>query len=245
MNEEIKIQEPTNPALGMSRCCTPLLSESKPISEVYNMDCVAGMQHYPDKFFDLAIVDPPYGIGFSDYERRSMGVKTKERYTKNGKKRWDDQTPDCAYFIELLRVSKNQIVWGGNYFDLPPTQCFIFWYKQNPVPNFADGEYAWTSFQKPALCFDYRYYGGLAGNTSKGKTIHPTQKPIQLYKWILTKFAESGQKILDTHLGSQSSRIAALEMGFDFWGFEIDTEYFEQGNKRFKETTAQTSLWVG
>ena len=134
--------------------------------DLRNIDCVELMKQYPDKHFDLAIVDPPYGIGFSDYERGAMGIKVKERYTKNGKKDWDKGIPTDEYFEQLFRVSKNQIIWGGNYFDLPPTQCFIFWYKQNPVPNFADGEMAWTSFAKPAMCFDYRYYGNLQGKTS-------------------------------------------------------------------------------
>ncbi len=214
----------------------------EPISIVMNMDCMNYMKTIPDKFFELAIVDPPYGIGFGDYERGSMGLRTKERYTKNGKKRWDDTIPTSKYFIELKRISKNQIIWGGNYFDLPPTQCFIFWYKQNPVPNFADGEYAWTSFTKPASCFNYQYYGGLEGHTSKDKTIHPTQKPIALYKWLLKNYAKVGDKIFDSHLGSGSSRIACYEGGFDFWGTEIDRDYFEASVKRFNIYKAQQKL---
>lgn len=213
-----------------------------PSSVVYNMDCVDGMKHYPDKYFDLAIVDPPYGIGFSDYERGGMGQKVKERYTKNEKKKWDNTVPLVEYFTELFRVSKNQIIWGGNYFDLPPTQCFIFWYKQNPVPNFADGEMAWTSFRKPAMCLDYRYYGNLQGNTSAGAKIHPTQKPIELYNWVLEKFAEKGNRILDTHLGSGSSRISAYQNGFEFVGFEIDEDYCKSSDKRFKDAISQQRL---
>ena len=214
-----------------------------PISEVYLQDCIEGMKQYPDKYFDLAIVDPPYGIDFSDYERVGMGQKVKERYTKNGKKKWDNTVPSIEYFTELFRVSQNQIIWGGNYFDLPPTQCFIFWYKQNPVPNFADGEMAWTSFKKPAMCFDYRYYGNLQGNTSAETKIHPTQKPIALYDWILKNYAKEGNKILDTHLGSGSSRIAAYKGGFDFVGFEIDKEYYEAQERRFNIFKAQTRLF--
>jgi len=216
----------------------------EPISEVYNMDCIEGMKQYPDKHFDLAIVDPPYGIGFSDYERGSSGLKVKERYTKNGKKNWDKEIPTDEYFEQLFRVSKNQIIWGGNYFNLPPTQCFIFWYKQNPVPNFADGELAWTSFKKPAVCIDYRYYGNLQGKTSViDLKIHPTQKPSELYENLLNRFTNKGDKILDTHLGSQSSRIAAYKNGYDFVGFEIDKDYFEQGNKRFNEFKSQLTLF--
>jgi site-specific DNA-methyltransferase (adenine-specific) len=214
------------------------------LSTVYLMDCIEGMRQFPDKFFDLAVVDPPYGIGFSDYERGSSGVKVKERYTKNGKKDWDKGIPTPEYFAELKRVSKEQIIWGGNYFDLPPTQCFIFWYKQNPVPNFADGELAWTSFKKPAVCIDYRYYGNLQGKSIVvDAKIHPTQKPVALYDWILKNYAKEGDLILDTHLGSQSSRIAANKAGLDFVGFEIDREYYDNGNKRFKDFVSQTVLF--
>jgi len=213
------------------------------VSEVYLMDNIELMKHYPDKYFDLAVVDPPYGIGFSDYERGGMGQKVKERYTKNEKKKWDNTGPLIEYFTELFRVSQNQIIWGGNYFDLPPTQCFLFWYKQNPVPNFADGEMAWTSFKKPAMCFDYRYYGNLQGNTSAGTKIHPTQKPIELYDWIYSKFANEGSKILDTHLGSGSSRISANKAKLHFVGCEIDEEYFNKQNKRYEEFVSQARLW--
>ena len=182
-------------------------------SQVFNDDCIKIMKQYPNKYFDLAVVDPPYGIGFSDYERGSSGIKVKERYTKNGKKDWDKGIPTDEYFEQLFRVSKNQIIWGGNYFDLPPTQCFIFWYKQNPVPNFADGELAWTSFKKPAVCIDYNNY------------------------------AKPGQIILDTHLGSGSSRIAADRAGLNFIGCEIDTEYYTAAEKRFKDYKAQLTLF--
>lgn len=213
-------------------------------SETHNIDCIEYMKQFPDKHFELAIVDPPYGIGFSDYERGSSGAKVKDRYTKDGKKQWDKEIPTAEYFNELFRVSKNQIIWGGNYFELPATQCFIFWYKQNPVPNFADGELAWTSFKKPAICIDYRYYGNLQGKGSViDQKIHPTQKPIDLYRNTIKLFAQQGDKILDTHLGSQSSRIAAYDMGFDFYGCELDKDYFEQGNKRFEQYKAQQKLF--
>lgn len=212
-------------------------------SEVFLMDCMEGMKQYPNDYFDLAVVDPPYGIGFSDYERGGIGQKVKERYTKNEKKKWDNTVPLIEYFTELFRVSQNQIIWGGNYFDLPPTQCFLFWYKQNPVPNFADGEMAWTSFKKPAMCFDYRYYGNLQGKTSAGSKIHPTQKPCALYDWIFSNYATEGQKILDTHLGSQSSRISANKNKLHFTGFELDPDYFRDGNKRYEDFVSQLTLF--
>ena len=208
-----------------------------------NEDNMQLMARYPDKYFDLAIVDPPYGIDFSAYERVGSGIKTQQRYTKNGKKKWDNEIPSDKYFKELFRVSKNQIIWGGNYFPLEPTQCFIFWYKQNPVANFADGELAWTSFKKPALCFDYRYYGNLSGKTSAETKTHPTQKPIELYKWILDKFAKPCDKILDTHLGSMSIAIACHDYGFELTGCELDKEYFDKGVQRVKNHVSQLKLF--
>ena len=209
----------------------------------YNIDCLEFMKDKPDKFYDLAIVDPPYGMKFGDYERGSMGIKVKERYTKTGKKKWDINIPDKQYFNELFRISENQIICGGNYFILPPTQGFIFWHKQNPVPNFSDGEYLWTSFQVPAKCFDFRYYGNLSGNTSKEDPIHPTQKPVQLYRWLLQSYAYPHQKILDTHGGSMSSAIACDMEGYDLDICEIDKEYFDAGVKRFNEYKRQLKLF--
>ena len=213
-------------------------------SIVYNTDCMQGMKQYPDKHFDLAVVDPPYGIGFSDYERGGMGEKVKERYTANGKKEWDTSVPSSEYFEELFRISKHQIIWGGHYFNLPPTQCFIFWYKQNPVPNFADGELAWTSFERPASCFNYRYYGSIAGNSSnKEDKLHPTQKPVALYDWIYHHYLPNGGRVLDTHLGSGSNRIAAHKAGnIDFTGYELDKDYYEAQEKRFEIFQRQPSL---
>lgn len=215
------------------------------ISEVFNMDCMEGMKGTPDKFYDLAVVDPEYGIGFSDYERGGQGIKCQTRHTKNGKKQWDIRPVAAEYFTELMRVSKNQIIWGGNYFALPPTQGFIFWYKQNPVPNFSDGEYAWTSFKRPALCFDFRYYGNLEGKTSTAEKIHPTQKPIALYEWIYSKYLGGGGKVLDTHLGSGSNRIAAYKAGnIDFTGYEIDADYYRAQEKRFGLFKSQLTMFA-
>ena len=215
-----------------------------PFLSLFHADCMEIMKQYPDKYFDLAIVDPPYGIGFSDYERGSSGIKVKERYTKTGKKDWDKGIPTAEYFEQLFRVSKNCIIWGGNYFDLPPTQCFIFWYKQNPVPNFADGELAWTSFKKPAVCFDYRYYGNLQGKSIVvDAKIHPTQKPVALYKWLLKNYAKQGDKILDTHFGSLSIGIACHDLEFDLTACELDKDYYEAGKKRLINHQSQLTIF--
>lgn len=207
---------------------------SEPISEVYLMDCVAGMKEYPDKFFDLAICDPPYGIGVLEKTKAFSGRNA--IYENKG---WDDSRPDYEYFLELFRVSKNQIIWGANYFldFLPPTKCVIFWDKWNSnKEKFADGELAWTSFQRPTRLITLPWLRYFQPNMAhKQQRIHPTQKPTQLYEFCLKNYASPGDKILDTHLGSGSSRIAAYKMGFDFYGFEIDPDYFSLSEKRFKE----------
>jgi site-specific DNA-methyltransferase (adenine-specific) len=196
-----------------------------------------GMAKYPDKYFDLAIVDPPYGIGFDNKIRES-----KNKY-------WDNSIPNDNYFIELLRVSKNQIIWGANYFPfLWQNGCkgFIFWNKDVNFETYSSGELAYTSFNKPARYFYYAWNGladGIKGRNKKEKTIHPTQKPIKLYKWLLTNYAKQGDKILDTHLGSGSSRIAAYDMGFDFVGYELDKDYFDAQEKRFNDFKQQLKLF--
>lgn len=208
-----------------------------PISEVYNEDCLLGMARYLDKYFDLAICDPEYGINASNM---TMGSGKNKKYTK---KDWDNKIPNKEYFTELFRVSKNQIICGGNYFTeyLPPTKSWIFWDKGiNGDCSFADGELFWTSFDKVLRIAPIRYKGFLGADTER---IHITQKPIKLYKWLLQNYAKQGDKILDTHLGSQSSRIACYDMGFDFIGFELDKEYFDKGNKRFEEFKSQLKLF--
>ncbi len=212
-------------------------------STVYLMDCMEGMKGYADNHFDLAVVDPPYGIGFSNYKRVGGSEKTKTRYTKNGKKNWDECIPLDAYFIELKRVSQNQIVWGGNYFPtLWDNGCkgFIFWYKHQPVSNFAKGELAWTSFDTPANCIDLMYYGSINRDSVQ---ISPTQKPVKLYDWIFNKYAKPTDTILDTHLGSGSSRIAAERAGLNFIGFELDADYYHAQEKRFKNHVSQLTLF--
>ncbi len=210
---------------------------------IYNMDNMELMKQIPDKYFDLAIVDPPYKIGFDHYKRYGLSLETKNRHIKNGKKIWDSKLPTKEYFLELFRISKEQIIWGGNYFQLEPTQCFIFWYKQNPVTNFSDGELAWTSFKKPALCFDYRYFGNLQGNSSAEIKIHPTQKPIELYDFCLKKLAKEGMKIFDSHLGSGSNAIACHYAKMEFIGCELDSDYYNDSVKRIRENTKQLQLF--
>jgi site-specific DNA-methyltransferase (adenine-specific) len=200
----------------------------KHLSETFNRDCVEAMKEYPDNYFDLAVVDPPYGIGASEM---TMGSGKNKKYKKG--KNWDNKTPSEEYFNQLFRVSQNQIIWGGNYFELPLTKSWILWDKGIYGDcDFADGEMAWTSFDKVLRIAQIRYKGFLGADTER---IHPTQKPIALYDWIFTNYAKPNDKILDTHLGSQSSRIAAYKAGLDFTGFELDKEYFEQGNKRFND----------
>ena len=214
---------------------------------IENCDNMELMARYPDNYFDLAIVDPPYGINFGNFNRTnkdSTGTRYKANKYKQGN--WDESIPKLEYFTELIRVSKNQIVWGGNYFPYLweiGGKCFIFWYKQNPVSNFADGELAWTSFNKPAVCFDYRYYGGLQGNTSAEKKIHPTQKPVALYKWLLQKYAKPGDKILDTHLGSGSIAIACHDYGFELTACELDSDYYEAAIQRIQNHVSQLKLF--
>ena len=205
------------------------------------------MARYEDNHFDLAIVDPPYGIGFGEFNRTNKD-SSGNRYKANKYKQsnWDDDIPTDEYFTELQRVSKNQIVWGGNYFPyLWKNGCkgFIFWFKNNPVPNFADGELAYTSFNKVAKQFDYRYYGNLEGNTSAKEKYHPTQKPVALYEWLLMNYAKEGDKILDTHLGSGSIAIACHNLGFELTACELDPDYYAAAMKRIDNHKNQTRLF--
>lgn len=211
--------------------------------EVKCADCLLEMKKFPDKFFDLAIVDPPYGINAA-LRRGDTGKNRhiKQKDYKYGD--WDSKSPDLEYFHELRRVSKNQIIWGGNYFDLGASKCYIVWNKKNGENLYADCELAWASFDSAVRMFEYRWFGFLQEKSgdAKEERIHPTQKPVDLYKWILKNYAKEGDKILDTHLGSGSSRIAAYDMGFEFWGYEIDKYYFEAQEKRFKQHISQLTL---
>lgn len=206
-------------------------------SIVTNEDCMDLMSRYPDKYFDLAVVDPPYGININMNMGRRKGKKKKHE-----EKGWDAHPPNEDYFKELFRVSRNQIIWGGNYFHLPLTKSWIFWDKAVPDGvSFADGELAWTSFDKTLVKAKVNYSG--FNGKDGGFRIHPTQKPVKLYDWIFKNYAKEGDKILDTHLGSQSSRIAAHKAKLDFVGCELDPDYFRDGNKRFNDFISQTTLF--
>lgn len=215
-------------------------------SVVYNEDCVEGLKRFSDNHFDLAIVDPPYGLDDKLY-RSSYGKNAGGALALYPKDRWDI-APNKTYFDELKRVSKNQIVWGGNYFTdlLPVNRCWICWNKDNPATNFSSVEFAWTSFDLLPNYFYYAWGGlsdGIKGRNKKEKSIHPTQKPVQLYEWILSQYAKDGDLILDTHLGSGGSRIACQKMGFDFTGFEISKDYYEAQEKRFKDFVSQLRMF--
>ena len=225
----------------------------------YNMDCMEGMKEFPDKYFDLAIVDPPYGGGSDDYTPQTQRYggwftryfekeKQKELKVERRGGQWAskygnnicewDVAPTEEYFEELFRISKNQIIWGGNYFTLPATRCFIVW-RKSQIPErvtMAMCEYAWTSFNSNAKVFEHPSFG------CKEERFHPTQKPVALYRWILANYAKQGDKLLDTHVGSASSLIAFEERGFDYVGFEIDADYYQKAQKRLEENRAQISM---
>jgi len=205
-----------------------------PLSEVYLEDCVTGLKRYPDNHFDLAVVDPPYGLGNKLVDG---GAGRNGKFDKNRDSVKWDILPNDDYFNELMRVSKNQIIWGSNYFQLPPTRCNLIWYKMQEFSG-ADFELAWTSFDKASKAFKMSRVEAY----SDGK-IHPCQKPIKLYEWILKNYANEGDLILDTHLGSGSSRIAAYKGGFNFVGFEIDQEYYDKQEKRFNDFKSQLRLF--
>ena len=220
----------------------------------YNCDCMEFMKTIPDQYYDLAIVDPPYGIGqpkqsnLKGYNGRdslenrlqknrlnSGSGKLKDRKLNKSNCEWDNAIPTDDYFKELFRISRNQIIWGGNYFPLPPSRCILCWDKCQPWENFSQIELAWTSFDYPAQIYKF-------DNRTGGK-IHPTQKPVQLYKWLLQKYAKEGDKILDTHLGSGSIACAIHEWGGELDACELDKDYFDNAVKRVKEYTKQQLLF--
>lgn len=220
-----------------------------PLSTAYNMDCMDCMEYMrtlPDKAFDLAVVDPPYGIGESGVKNhtRSNIAKAKNYKPFFGK---DLYPPGKEYFLQLVRISKNQIIWGANHFANrlfnPSSSFWLVWDKENGGNDFADCELAYTSFHSSVRIFRFRWAGMLQGDMkNKEKRIHPTQKPVALYAWIFANYAKPGDKILDTHLGSGSSRIAAYDAGLDFVGCEIDTEYFDLQEQRFQAYAAQERI---
>ena len=254
------------------------------MTQAFNRDCMEAMREFPDKFFDLAVVDPPYGISVTsrhvvrdtdscsqsghverERERRTVLVGGAAR-PFGGKKgvmlsvgkskpcessfyhAFDDSSPpDAEYFRELTRVSKSMVIWGGNFFldHLGPASCMIVWDKKRRGMDQADCEIAWTNLSGQNRIIDFRWNGMLQGDMkNKENRIHPTQKPVRLYEWIYDHYAKEGDKILDTHLGSGSSRIAAHNRGLDFWGYEIDKVYFDLQEKRFEDYTAQGNLFL-
>ena len=228
---EIQNQLSVNPENGNR---TKPLLPAVPLSDVYLEDCVTALKRYNDNHFDLAIVDPPYGLGNKLVDG---GAGRNGKFDKNRDSVKWDILPTEEYFRELFRVSKNQIIWGSNYFSMPPTRCNLIWYKMQEFSG-ADFELAWTSFDKASKAFKMSRVEAY----SDGK-IHPCQKPIKLYDWLLKNYASEGDLILDTHLGSGSSRIAAYKGGFNFVGFEISPEYYEKQEKRFNDFKSQLRMF--
>ncbi len=214
-----------------------MVFEYMSVSVVENIDCMARLREAPDNHWDLAICDPPYGINIGHAQQGKWAS------SRMAVKDWDASTPDAEYFLELRRVSVNQVIFGGNYFTLPPTRGFAVWDKGAGFRNrdFAECEMAWTSFDRNAKVFSHDPLAN--GDYHNGNKIHPTQKPVALYKWLLQNYAKPRDTILDTHLGSQSSRIAAWDLGFDFTGFELDEDYFKAGCERFEIHKAQAKLF--
>jgi site-specific DNA-methyltransferase (adenine-specific) len=190
------------------------------------------MATLPDKAFELAIVDPPYGINAANM---TGGAGTNKQWSKG--KTWDSAIPDKKYFEELKRVSINQIIWGGNYFELPPSRCYLIWDKNNDNRDFAESEFAWTSLDQVARTFRMRPM-----NMDGGK-IHPTAKPVALYKWLLSRYAKPGDRILDTHGGSGSICIACHDLGYDLTWMELDPDYYAAACKRYQTHAAQGQLF--
>lgn len=225
------------------------------LNKFYNMDCMVGMKDIPDKYFDLAIVDPPYGIGEDGSKSKSRGngystFRNAADYVKEYKPFiGNDKKPESKeYFDELIRISKNQIIWGANHFigNIPNanSSCWVVWDKRNGESDFADCELAWTSFKTAVRKFEFKWNGMLQENMkSKELRIHPTQKPVALYEWLLNNYAKEGDKIIDTHVGSASSLIACYNLGFDYVGFELDKDYFNLACKRIETRKNQMDIF--
>ena len=223
------------------------------LNRLYHMDCMEGMKRFPDGYFELAVVDPPYGIDLKWNQLGKIGIRKDGSVRSNldidriscveyENKSWDKR-PEPEYFEELSRVSKKQIIFGGNHFPLPPTGGWIVWNKKQTMPSLSKCELAWTSFLGHVEYFCHQWSGFLKGPESgKTKRIHPTQKPIGLYAWILEKFAKPGDKILYTHVGSSSSLIACHDAGHEYVGFELDADYHAAATKRIEEHKAQMSI---
>lgn len=226
----------------------------------YNADCMEALKEYPDNHFDLAICDPPYGIGADKFKNgdgrknrpngsTSMNARRNRLNGGAGKLKgrvlnlsdcsWDAAPPDETFFQEVLRVARNAVIWGGNYFKLPPTRGIIVWDKMQPWENFSQVEMAWTSFDRPAALFKYCNSGAVNGEIK----FHPTQKPVRLYEWILEHYAKPGDKILDPMAGSGSCLIACRNKGYECTGFEIDEQYYQKAAERIERETAQMNIF--
>jgi site-specific DNA-methyltransferase (adenine-specific) len=217
------------------------------VNIVHLCDCMEFMKGIPDKYYELAIVDPPYGIG-ADKKNSKKTKQTKKSATEStdyGNKNWDSNVPSVEYFKELFRISKDQIIWGVNYY---PYGLFaggrIYWDKKVTMPTYSNGEIAYCSKLNSIKCFEFAWHGMIQGNMSdKEVRIHPTQKPVALYKWLLQNYAKPGDKIFDSHVGSGSIRIACHDLGFDFEGCEIDKDYWEAQEARFQQHIKQADLF--
>lgn len=208
-------------------------------SVVQNIDCMVGMKRFPDKWFDLAIVDPPYGLGKTWGKSSSLKWNKRDKYAH---KKWNDSIPDGDYFKELFRVSNHQIIWGCNYYNSHIISAGrIVWDKKTVQQVTSACDLASQSFSNKIDLFRWMWDGYRQEEFEH--RIHPTQKPVALYKWLLTHYAKQGDRILDTHLGSGSSRIAAYDLGFDFTGFELDKDYYEAQEKRFRQFKSQSKLF--
>lgn len=210
------------------------------LNQLYHMDCMEGMAGFPDQYFDLAIVDPPYGIG-QDWKKRN---NNRDRYAETTYK--NISIPSADYFKELKRVSSNRVIWGYNYFTehLGSTNHLIFWDKATNGGFYSAGELAYSSQRKPLRIFRYPWDGYRMGEETGKKKIHPHQKPVALYRWLLKNYAKPGDKILDTHVGSASSLIACCEMGYQYIGFEIDGEYHREASERLEAYQNQMNLFI-
>ena len=215
--------------------------------KITNEDNMELMARYPDKYFDLAIVDPPYGLErFKKASKETTGVYAKRgSFKSEDGQNWNNEKPTKEYFNELFRVSKNQIIWGANNFELPTTEYFCVWDKQQYMPNFASAEYAWISMglKKPAQVFRYGIHKENAIRKAQGGKIHQAQKHVKLYEWLLDNYAKEGDKILDTHLGSGSIAIACHNRKFDLTACELDKDYFEAAMKRLKQHQQQLTIF--
>ena len=210
--------------------------------ELHNVDCMEYLATLEDNAFELAIVDPPYGIGESgstNYTRCKLATAKNYKPFAGG----DKNAPSEEYFTELERVSKNQIMWGANHYRARKSSCWIVWDKVNGATDFADAELAYTSFKSAVRIFRFQWQGMLHGDLkNKEQRIHPTQKPVKLYEWLLMNYAKEGDRILDTHLGSGSIAIACHNLGFDLVGCELDTDYFNAAQKRLKQHQSQLRI---